>query len=416
MKFLLCSIGTRGDMEPFLAIGEILKERGHQVLCLFPEQFRDLAEDSDFKFASLGEEFIHMLESPEGKIVMGGGSFNFKKLNSYRKLISVQSNVQKKMVVIQEKIVAEEQPDRIIFNGKCIYPVVWSVTNMDKAILISPVPYLHYVKDHAHVMFNKNLGPFLNKLTYKLANYGLLKTISGSLKQLENPEQISPKQLRKALFTNRAIYTVSPTLFSRPSYWEDHLKVLGYHERSKSINWEPDEALLQFLKSHDKILFITFGSMINTDPKGKTDIILRIIKKHRIPTIINTAAGGLVRPPEDHCELIHWVKRIPYDWILPKIYGAVHHGGSGTTHTALKNGCAILIIPHIIDQYVWNKMIHEKGAGPLGIDVSKINIQNLESLVLDLLSNPDYKKRAEELGHQISSEKLEESMYKQLIN
>lgn len=44
MKIILISIGTRGDMEPFLSIGEILKEKGHQVICAFPEQFRDLAE------------------------------------------------------------------------------------------------------------------------------------------------------------------------------------------------------------------------------------------------------------------------------------------------------------------------------------------------------------------------------------
>lgn len=44
MKIVLISIGTRGDMEPFLAIGEILKEKEHRVICAFPEQFRDLAE------------------------------------------------------------------------------------------------------------------------------------------------------------------------------------------------------------------------------------------------------------------------------------------------------------------------------------------------------------------------------------
>jgi len=32
MKIILISIGTRGDMEPFLSIGEILKEKGHNVL------------------------------------------------------------------------------------------------------------------------------------------------------------------------------------------------------------------------------------------------------------------------------------------------------------------------------------------------------------------------------------------------
>ena len=58
MKILLISIGTRGDMEPFLAIGDILKEKGHEVLCAFPEHFRSLAKESNIEFASLGKNIL----------------------------------------------------------------------------------------------------------------------------------------------------------------------------------------------------------------------------------------------------------------------------------------------------------------------------------------------------------------------
>jgi len=47
MKALLVSFGTRGDIEPFLAVGEVLRERGWEVVCLFPEQFRDEVEAFD---------------------------------------------------------------------------------------------------------------------------------------------------------------------------------------------------------------------------------------------------------------------------------------------------------------------------------------------------------------------------------
>ncbi len=70
MKIILISIGTRGDIEPFLAIGEILKEKGHQVICAFPEQFSSLVEDSNMEFASLGPKFIEMLDSDIGKAIL----------------------------------------------------------------------------------------------------------------------------------------------------------------------------------------------------------------------------------------------------------------------------------------------------------------------------------------------------------
>ncbi len=415
MKIILTSIGTRGDVEPFLAIGEILKEKGHHVICLFPEQFRNLAEDSGLEFASLGKEFLEMLDSPAGRIMMSGGRFGFKKLMAILKILSIQSEVNKAMVLKQEAVINQEEPDKILHNGKVIYPVVWSLENKGKTILISPVPYLHYVKDHSHLGFNKNFGPFFNKLSYKLANFGLLKTIFSSIKLLSNKRKISQKEIQQALFTNKAIYTISPTLFERPTYWKENLKVLGYHERKKTNNWNPSPALKVFLEKHSKIILVTFGSMINAAPVVKTKIILEILKKNNIAAIINTASGGLVQPETYDTNLFHFVNRIPYDWIFPKIHSVIHHGGSGTTHTALKYGCSTLIIPHIIDQYVWNKIIYKKGAGPLGTDISKINAKNLESKILDLINNPSYKERAKEMGVKISNENLRAEIYKAIV-
>ena len=93
MKIILISIGTRGDVEPFLAIGEILKEKGHQVICAFPEQFRNLVEDSKMEFASLGTKFIEMLDSDAGKAALGGSGL--KKIFAYIRLATSQKEINK---------------------------------------------------------------------------------------------------------------------------------------------------------------------------------------------------------------------------------------------------------------------------------------------------------------------------------
>ena len=410
MKVILTSIGTRGDMEPFLALAEILQERGHHVICMFPEQFRNLAEDSGFEFASLGTEFIDMLNSPAGVTVMGGGRFGFKKIRALFKLASMQKGINEKMILKQENVIEKEQPDRIVHNGKTMYPIIWGIENKGKRTLISPVPYLHYVKNHSHLAFNKNFGAFINKLTYDLANFGLIKTISGSLKCLSKPKQLTTSEIKKALFTEKVIYTVSPSLFERPDYWKDNLQVLGYHERNKLKNWSPSTELESFLQNNSKVVLVTFGSMLNTDPVKKTEIIMDILERNNIPTIINTASGGLVEPKTYNKKRFHFVDTIPYDWIFPKLYAVIHHGGSGTTHTAIKNDCASLIIPHIIDQFVWNKIIHEKGIGPLGVNISNITVNNLEPIILDLFSNKKYKEKAELLGEKMRNETFKENI------
>ena len=402
-------------MEPFLAIGKILQEKGHEAICAFPEQFRTLVEESNMQFASLGPEFIEMLESDVGKTALGGGGSGLKKIAAFVKLARMQGGINKKLVQRQFDIIEKEQPDRIVHNGKAMYPVIWAVKNKGKTTYISPVPFLHYVKGHTHVAFNSNYGAFLNKLTFKLADWGLVKTIMSTMKML-NIKGISQRQIKEVLNQHTIIYTISPTLFSRPDYWEANKQVLGYQERSKMSNWQPSEELLRFLDRNDKILFITFGSMTSPDPERKTRILLDILERNKIPAIINTASGGLVEPETYNKEHIFFLNQIPYDWIFPKVDAVIHHGGSGTTHLALKYGCASMIIPHIIDQFVWNKIICEKGLGPQGPKIAKMNAANLEPKILDLISNKGYKAKAEAVKKIMGAEDFSEAIYKLIVD
>ena len=270
MKIILISIGTRGDIEPFLAIGEILKEKGHQVICAFPEQFSSLVEDSNMEFASLGPKFIEMLDSDVGKAILGDIGSGLKKIIAYIKFARNSTDINRELIKKQYELIESENPDRIVYNGKAIYPIIWGLDKRGKTILISPVPYIHYVRNHTHIGFHGNFGPFLNKLTYSLANFGLIMTVGISIKWLKITKKITRKQIKNALLSNKIIYTISPSLFPRPDYWNENIKVLGYHERDKTVNWKADKSLEQFVANHDKILFITFGSMINPEPKEKT--------------------------------------------------------------------------------------------------------------------------------------------------
>lgn len=417
MKIILTSIGTRGDIEPFLAIGEILKKRGHHIICLFPEQFRYLAEDCQFEFISLGSKFIKLLESEEARIAMGGGKFGWKKIKAYAKLIAMQPEANEEMIKKQEECIEQQNPDRIIHHPKAIYPIIWSTRNKGKTTLISPVPYMHYVEEHPHIIFQKNFGKFINKLTYKLVDYGLVASVIYSQKWLANKKRkINSTKIRKAFSENNVIYTISPSLFSRPKYWNENLKVLGFHERNKIRNWNPSIDLENFLNIYPKFILITFGSMINNNPEKNTKTILQVLERNKIPAIINTCSGGIIQPKNYTNPLIHFVSNIPYDWIFPKTYAVIHHGGSGTTHMALKYGCANMIIPHIIDQYTWNKIIFQNGTGPLGVDISKITVQNLETKIIDLLENNNYKKNAEKLSKNIQDENFEDEIYKSIVN
>ena len=312
----------------------------------------------------------------------------------------------------QFEVVAALKPDKIIHHSKAVYPVIWEVKNPNKTILICSVPYLHYVKGSTHLFFNSNYGEFLNKLTFKLADWGLVKNILASAKILGS--KVDKTQIKTVLKTHKVVYAISPQLFKRSKDWAANLQILGHHERDITINWSPSQELEEFLGKHKKVLLITFGSMVNTEPKKKTAQIINVLKKHKIPTIINTAAGGVLKLDDFDSNLFFFIQNVPYKWILPKVYAMVHHGGSGTTHMALKYSVPSMIIPHIIDQFVWNKLTFNLGVGPKGIKIGKITERNLEPLLLDLFNNKNYQQKAQEIGLKMQQENFSDLLYQQL--
>lgn len=411
MHYCLVSIGSRGDMEPFLAVGELLLKKGHRVSCIFPEQFKTLAEDTNLNFYSLGSDFLDMLYSEAGKNAMGGATNTRQKIIAYVKLAKSYGKINKQLVLDQKKWIDQLTPDVIIYSPKAIYPVLWSIHN-EKAIYLSPVPYTnHPTKKHTHIGFNLNLGTLLNLATYALAKFSLVQTIFSTSKHFTDLPTVSRKQISKTIDTNLSIYTLSPSLFQKPTEWPNQAHVVGFHERNKTNHWQPSESLTQFIAKHKKIVFITFGSMTNPYPAAKTELILKTLQTLKIPAIINTFNGGLQKPESYSNEHILFVNQIPYDWVFPKMYAIVHHGGSGTTHMATKYQCPSLIIPHIIDQFMWNKLIAKKQLGPRGIPITKLTEAKFTQALADLYNNPLYYKTAYTIGATMQKKQLADKLY-----
>jgi len=414
MKIILTSIGTRGDIEPFLAIGITLKEKGHQVICAFSEQFRELTESCDIEFASLGRKNDVLLNSDAGRTSIGGSGI--KKFIASIKLMKLAQNQkapQEKELKLYE-LIKQEKPDRIVYHSKIVYPLLWEYKNRGKTIFVSPFAYFHYIKGHTF-LFGKNYGEFFNKLTFKFYDFGVVTGTMIAKKWLQINDKITRRQLKNIIHNRKFIYTISPSIFPRPDYWESNVKVLGHQELKRKTDWKPEKKLTEFIEKNEKILFITFGSMTNPEPKQKTKIILDILERNKIPAIINTAEGGLVKPDKFNSELIYFVSQVPYHWIFPKMYAVIQHGGAGTTHLAIKYGCATMIIPHFMDQFVWGKLTFDMGVGPKGVKISRITNKNLEPKILELLNNKSFKEKSAKIGNQMEKEDFNDELYKTII-
>lgn len=417
MKVILFSIGTRGDIEPFLAIAQVLKDRKWDVLCVFPEQFRDTVEGMGLSFKGFNKEFLELLDGADAKMIMGGGGSIINRVRAMIRMSKSGIKLAKETLALQHRILLEENADRIIYHPKCNYCLVWGMANPGKTIMVSPLPLMPHPIDHLTAL-GKNYGKPLNKLSFWITNTvkaSVLKRVSKPYRKDYKGPPLTVSSIKKAMLQKeKTLYTISPSLFPRPDYWPEQAKVVGYYERDKTINWQPKEALIQFLEKHKKIVFITFGSMTNSSPTEKTRMIIGVLSKHNIPAIINTSWGGLeeISEPPDN---ILFVNNVPYDWFFSKMYAVIHHGGSGTTHTALKYGCASLVVPHILDQFYWGKTVASLHLGPESVSIKNLDEKTFERKLLDLMNNPSYKTNAIILSDRMKTETDVDKLYNMIV-
>lgn len=411
MKIILFSIGTRGDVEPFMAIAQLLKERNCDVICVFPEQYREIVEGMGISFKGFSKEILELMHGKDMKMIFGNQGSVLKRIGILIKMAGVSLKLSKDSVALQHKIQTEENPYRILYHPKCNYSVVWGIGNPGKAILVNPT--LDPLTD-----LRSFRGSFLNKVIRWIVNIMkamMLKLVSKRFKNDFSGRKITVSSIKRAMLeTEKTFYTISPSLFPKPASWPLNTSIVGYYERDTNMEWQPDEQLLLFIQKHEKIIFVTFGSMSNSNPKEKTRSIVEVLKRNNIPAIINISWGGLEKMDETP-ENVFFTNDLPYSWILPKIYAVVHHGGCGTSHAAIKNACPSLIIPHVLDQFFWEKRISKLQLGPKGLAIRKFNEKDFEIKLLDLYYNKDFKKNALMISERMQSESDRNRLYEMII-
>ena len=410
MKILLITIGTRGDCEPFIALGQNLKEWGNEVLIALPEQYVPLANQGEVPTFSLGSQFLDLINSEDARRIMASGGMKLKDIGVYLKMWRSSKAIRENIDAAQHEVVQQFQPDKIIFHPKATYVIPHCLTHQCEPIIFATTcGIIHPIKGMAAVGFNRNFGERLNKLTYKLTNWAMAKSLMATVNRYFKG-QMSFSQVHKALLDAKIIYNASPNIVAGAATLPQTALLAGFVDMKKHPHYTPSRELEVFLTQHTNPIFITFGSMINNAPEQNTEHILHALTQLNLTAIINTSQGGLVEPTNYDKQRFHFVNSIPYDYIFPKVYAVIHHGGTGTTHNAIKYGCATMVIPHAVDQPMWSNTVFQIGLACKGLPISKLRTNSFAEQVKELYNNPKYRLKAEEIATQIAQENTNEQI------
>jgi len=241
---------------------------------------------------------------------------------------------------------------------------------------------------------------FLNKMTYRLVK-AMMNTVKTPIKNFRQKNNLPSTPL---FLETPIIYGISPSILNRPSDYPNHHYFTGFWLTQNKKEELPEE-VTNFMTSEKEVLIITFGSMPYNSNVDINDVIKAIHKQFDIKILIVKAWGlkdFLIEESKD----VMAIDKAPFNLLFPLADYVIHHGGAGTTATALLAGIPQMICPVLHpfgDQFFWGKQIEKKGLGVQPIPLKKLTVNKLINSV-SLLINGDFKNNAKKISNQIKSE------------
>ena len=402
MNITMLTIGSTGDVRPYILLGKELQKRGHQITVAAFSSFSRAVLDSGLSFFPLSgnaESFIGSVLSP------GTDAVTYLP-KVFRNLRSVVPDL------LRDLEESCKDADAMVCNffGSVYYSIAEKLNIPCIQTHFFPMDQTSSVPISA--VRNQHLGPILNKATYRLGYYAIGSVEKYILSGWRRDNGITD---RKASFRPvycagdhpvPVIYAISPSVFPRPSEWGPSIHMTGFWFDTSPVRWNPPESLERFLSDGEPPVYIGFGSMRSGDMNKVLSMLLRSLHSAGLRAVI---CGSLRTNHVRSGRTVYFYDFVPHDWLFPRVSAVVHHGGAGTTSAGLRWGRPTWILPFAGDQPFWGNLIYRIGCGPKPIPRGNLSVNKVTKGLINLTVRPEYKKNAAKIAALLEKEKGTES-------
>ena len=412
MQITIVTVGTRGDVEPFVALGLGLQASGHSVKIATHAMFEDFITENGLKFALVSGNVQEAINSAEAREALESSKTSFSFLWQVRSKAAPLV-----LTAVKELSEACKGSDHLMctpltlhityFLAKefsipisvgCVNPA--GPTKYFQNVVVPPLSdrWPQFAKSIYNVASHLIMGdlvwqgerPFLHEAWKEVFGHGLpfREPLGPAFKK--NPPLM--------------LYGYSPQVLEKPADWAGVQHVTGYWFFKPQRQTALDPALEEFINMGDKPFYIGFGSM-NSDQYKKGAIrklILETVAKTGKRAVVLNAGLGLIK--EELPDYIYATEPVPFELLFPKMAAVVHHGGAGTTAAGLRAGVPSVLTPLIYDQRFWAWCAERKRAGTKPIPWNHLTSDNLSGAIIEAFNNNDMKATAGEIGKAIRSE------------
>lgn len=439
LNIVIQVVGSRGDVQPFVALGKVLKDTyGHRVRLATHPNFKDFVQENGLEFFSIGGDpsrlMAFMVKNPSlmpgfRSLLSGDVGQRRRDVAEYiqgcwRSCYEAGDGMGMRATDDDLSEPSENdlgsEPAARPFVADCIIANPPSFAHIHCAeklgIPLHIMFTMPYSPTHAfpHPLANiqsSNADPQLtNYISYVMIEVlswqGLGDIINRFRAKCLGLDPVSliwaPGMLQRLKIPHT--YCWSPALIPKPKDWGPHISVSGFYFLNLASNYAPAPDFEAFLDAGPAPVYIGFGSIVLDDPNAMTELIFEAVRKAGQRVLLLKGWGGMgadrLRIPDG----VFMLGNVPHDWLFKHVSCVVHHGGAGTTAAGIAAGRPTVVVPFFGDQPFWGAMVARAGAGPDPIPHKQLTADKLANAI-NFCLKPESLERAKELASKIAAER-----------
>ncbi len=387
MRILIPTIGTRGDLQPYMALVLGLQSAGRQPTIATHPSMHGLVTAYGINFAPIGPD----IDIGHETAIIQGRSPNwvvgFLRVMRFSFAMLEQSHA--------DLLVLARQTDLVVVTHTAAGSIEADQLRLP-AVSVTLMPQAISVHDPTKTFLKRALG--------RVAGAGMGLVMTRPLNRIRKRVGVPPMGPTGITSPILNLIPISSHVSPPDPRWEPRHRVTGYWFAPQPERWTPPPALLSFLEAGDRPVVISLGAMAisGDDAMEAAQIMLAAIQQAGWRAIIqgwDEPMRSLTLPAT-----VYHAGSIPHDWLLARCGALVHHGGFGTTSAGLRAGIPSMAIPHIIDQFIWGRKLADLGVGPKPISRAKLTAPALAQALIQMREEGGIRSRAAELGQIIRAE------------
>lgn len=402
MNIKLLTLGTRGDVQPFVALGLGLQKAGHEVTICTAANYEAFVMSHGLSFFPIRADFMEFTQSEEGKKMLSGNVFHIIK-NMKRLIFPMMEKM------LEDLWAGASDADAIIYHPKAFggYDIA---EKLNVPVFIAhPVPAFIPTGEFPNpiVPVSTSLGAWGNKQTYAVNQWQTAPYLNLINKWREHVLHLPKRSVRTNILHIHhkpipVLIGCSPSVVRSPADWVHPHHMSGFWFLDEQPDWNPPSELDLFLKSGKPPVCIGFSSMPLNEPERVKGMMVEALRRTGERGIMIAGWGNM--KVESATEDLYFIDSVPHSWLFPRTSAVLHHGGAGTTAAALKAGKPMVVCPFTGDQPYWARTMHRIGVAPAPLPGKKMTAASVAEAIQMAVNTPFFREKAEKIGQAIERE------------